>query len=275
MSVRFNWPIFLLQNSSLLWIIVLGVLKVISFCFTVVFKLGNVYKRSVTNILQEGCGHMVLRELTSRIFISLRFLPQFVCDHLGWGVHSSRLTRPLTPPSPPSTLQQKDITLIHHKSTVSPCLEPWTALEGPGKDQLDTWVKSKPPIIKVTNKSKVRKALGFCEEVDSPLGFPGSSVGKGSTYKSGDPSSIPGLGSSPGEGIGYPLQYSWASLLAQTVKNLPVMQDTWVQSLGWEDPLEEGMAIQSRILAWRIPMDRRDWQATVHGVTRSQTQLSD
>lgn len=51
MSVRFNWPIFLLQNSSLLSIIVLGVLKVISFCFTVVFKLGNVYKRTVTNIL--------------------------------------------------------------------------------------------------------------------------------------------------------------------------------------------------------------------------------
>ena len=213
---------------------------------------------------------MVLRELTSRIFISLRFFPQFVCDHLGWGVHSSRLTRPLTPPSPPSTLQQKDITLIHHKSTVPPCLEPWTALEGPGKDQLDTWVKSKPPIIKVTNKTKVGRALGFCKEVDSPLGFPGSSVGKGSTYKSGDPSSIPGLGSSTREGIGYPLQYSWASLLAQIVKNLPVMQETWVQSLGWEDPLEEGMATQSSILAWRIPMNRRDWQ-----VARSQTQLSD
>ena len=107
------------------------------------------------------------------------------------------------------------------------------------------------------------------------MGFPGSSAGKESACNSGYPGLIPGLGSSPGEGIGYPLQYSWASLLAQTVKNLPVMQDTWVQSLGWEDPLEEGMAIQSRILAWRIPMDRRDWQATVHGVTRSQTQLSD
>ena len=82
---------------------------------------------------------------------------------------------------------------------------------------------------------------------------------------------IPGLGSSPGEGIGYPLQYSWASLLAQTVKNLPVMQETWVQYLGWEDPLEEGMTTQSSVLAWRIPMDRRDWKATVHGVAKSDT----
>ena len=67
---------------------------------------------------------------------------------------------------------------------------------------------------------------------------------------------IPGSGISPGEGIGYPLQYSWASLVAQMVNNPPAMWETWVQSLGWEDPLEEGMAIYSSILAWRIPMDR-------------------
>ena len=64
---------------------------------------------------------------------------------------------------------------------------------------------------------------------------------------------IPGLGRSPGEGIGYPLQYFWASLVAQTVKNLTVMQETWVRSLGREDPLEKGMATHSSILAWRIP----------------------
>ena len=52
---------------------------------------------------------------------------------------------------------------------------------------------------------------------------------------------IPGSGRSTGEGIGYLLQYSWASLVAQLVKNLPAMQETWVQSLGWEDPLEKGM----------------------------------
>ena len=67
---------------------------------------------------------------------------------------------------------------------------------------------------------------------------------------------IPGLGRSLGEGIGYPLQCSWVSMVAQTVKNPPVMQETWVQSLGWEDPLEEGLATHSSILAWRIPMDR-------------------
>jgi len=61
------------------------------------------------------------------------------------------------------------------------------------------------------------------------------------------------LGSSPREGIGYPLQYSWASLGAQMVKNPPTMPETWVRSLGWEDPLEEGMATHSSILAWRIP----------------------
>ena len=61
------------------------------------------------------------------------------------------------------------------------------------------------------------------------------------------------LGRSPGEGIGYPLQYSWASLVAQLVKNLPAMWETWVCSLGWEDPLEKGKATHSGILAWRIP----------------------
>ena len=64
---------------------------------------------------------------------------------------------------------------------------------------------------------------------------------------------IPGLGSSAGEGIGYPLQYSWASLVAQLVKNPPAMWETWVQSLGWEHPLERGKATHSTILAWKIP----------------------
>ena len=59
------------------------------------------------------------------------------------------------------------------------------------------------------------------------------------------------------------------------VKNLPAMQETWVLSLGWEDPLEEGMATHSSILAWRTPMDRGAWQTTVHGITKSWTQLRD
>ena len=68
-----------------------------------------------------------------------------------------------------------------------------------------------------------------------------------------DPGSIRRSGKSAGEGIGYPLQYSWGSLLAQLVRNLPAVRDTWVLSLGWEDPLEKGMATHSSILAWRIP----------------------
>ena len=76
------------------------------------------------------------------------------------------------------------------------------------------------------------------------------------------PGSIPGSGGSAGEGIGYPLQYSWAFLVAQMVKNPPAMWETWVRSLGWEDPLEEGLATHSSILAWSIPMDRGAWWAT-------------
>ena len=84
-------------------------------------------------------------------------------------------------------------------------------------------------------------------------GFPDSSVGKESASNAGDPGLISGLGRSPGEGKGYPLQYSWASLVAQLVKNLPEMPETCIQSVGWEDPLEKGMATHSSILAWRIP----------------------
>ena len=79
--------------------------------------------------------------------------------------------------------------------------------------------------------------------------FPGGSTGKESAFYAGELGSIPGLGRSPGEGIGYPLQYSWTFLVAQMVKNMPAMWKTWVQSLGWEDPLEEGMGTHSSILA--------------------------
>ena len=84
------------------------------------------------------------------------------------------------------------------------------------------------------------------------MGFPDNSVGKESICNEGDPSLTPGSGRSA-EGIGYPLQNSWASLVAQLVKNLPAMQETWVRSLGGEDPLAKGKATHSSILAWRIP----------------------
>ena len=106
------------------------------------------------------------------------------------------------------------------------------------------------------------------------LGFPCGSAGKESTCNAGDPSSIPGSGRSPGEGKGYPLQYSWASLVAQLLKNLHAMWETWVQSLVWEDPLERGMAIYSSTLTWRIARTeelqscgcrvRHDWVTNTH-----------
>ena len=85
--------------------------------------------------------------------------------------------------------------------------------------------------------------------------FTGSSAGKESVCNAGDPGFIPGSGRSPGKGIGHPLQYSWASLMAQLVKNPTAMQETWVQSLGlgWEDSVEKGKATHFSILAWRIP----------------------
>ena len=101
--------------------------------------------------------------------------------------------------------------------------------------------------------------------------FPNSSVGKESAFHAGDPGPIPGSGRSAGEGIDYPLQYSQASLVTQLVKNLPPMQETWVQSLGWEDPLEKGKATHSSILAWRIPRtvqsmgsQSRTWLSNFH-----------
>ena len=92
--------------------------------------------------------------------------------------------------------------------------------------------------------------------------FPGSSVGKESACNAGDPGSTPGLERSTGEGISYPHQYSWASLVAQLIKNLPAIREIWVQSLGWEEPLEKGKAIHSRILAWRIPWGHKESDMT-------------
>ena len=92
------------------------------------------------------------------------------------------------------------------------------------------------------------------------VGSPENSVGKESACNAGDLGLIPQSGRSAGEGLDYPLQYSWASRVAQTVKNPPVMWETWVQSLGWEDLLKKGKATHSNILAW---------------VSKSTTQLSD
>ena len=81
------------------------------------------------------------------------------------------------------------------------------------------------------------------------MSFPDSSVGKESACNAGAPGLLPGSGGSAGEGIGYSRQCSWASLVAQLVKALPAVWETWVQSLGWEDPLEKGKVTHSSILA--------------------------
>ena len=88
---------------------------------------------------------------------------------------------------------------------------------------------------------------------------PCRSVGKESSCNAGEPGSIPGLGRSSREGISYPLQSSWASLVAQLVKNLPAMWTTWVRSLGWEEPLEKGPDAHSSILSWRISWTLYPW----------------
>ena len=103
--------------------------------------------------------------------------------------------------------------------------------------------------------------------------FPGSLAGTESTFYAENASSVPGSGRSPEEGMGYPLQYSRASLVAQMVKSLHTVQ-TRVQSLGWESLMEEHTATHSSILAWKISIGKGAWQATVHVATKSQTSLS-
>ena len=98
--------------------------------------------------------------------------------------------------------------------------------------------------------------------VHIPCDFPDNSVGKESTCNAGDPSLIPGWGRSAEEEIGYPLQYSWASLVAQLVKNPPAMWETWVQSLGFKDPPGEGKGYLEN-----------SSPCVVHGVAKIWTQL--
>ena len=98
-----------------------------------------------------------------------------------------------------------------------------------------------------------------CWTILASWGFPDSLAGKESTCNAGNPGPISGLGRSAGEAIGYPLQYSWASLVTQLVKNLPAMWETWVQCLDWGDLLEKRKATHSSILAWRIPRTEQSW----------------
>ena len=116
-------------------------------------------------------------------------------------------------------------------------------------------VKTLPAMQETGFNSWVGKIHWRRDRLCTPVfsGFPCGSAGEESACNAGDLGLILGFRRSAGEGIGYPLQYPWASLVAQLVKNLPAMKETWVRSLGWEDPLEKGKATHSSILAWRIP----------------------
>ena len=148
------------------------------------------------------------------------------------------------------------------------CL-PAVGLGAPCNSQFHTVCLEVPahhsPIRKLPSQASGRPGAGLSLLTEySTGGVPSSSASKEFACNAGDPSSIPGWGRSPGEGIGYTLQYSWASQVAQPVKNLPAMWETWFRFLGWEDPLEKGTATYSGILAWRIPCG-----------SQSQTGLSD
>ena len=139
--------------------------------------------------------------------------------------------------------------------------------------QSRTLIFSLSPILAVICLASALASLPFDLKQNASLGFPDSSVGKESACNAGDPSSIPGSGISPGEGIGYPLQYFGASLVAQMVKNLPAMQETWVRSLAWEDPLEE--AWKPTPVFWPgESQGQRSLACHSRGVTKSWTRLS-
>ena len=134
-------------------------------------------------------------------------------------------------------------SVTHSKILAVDCLDQlgtdWRSTHSLGEG----WSLRVPLLLKHTTQAKIMG--GLCWDG----GFPESSAGKESTCNAGDPGSIPGSGN----GIGYPLQSSWASLVAQLAKNPPAVWETWVQSLGWEDPLEKWKATHSSILAWRMP----------------------
>ena len=116
--------------------------------------------------------------------------------------------------------------------------------------QLSLWYTNTQKTIALTIQTFVGKVTSLLFNMLSRLviGFPDNSVGKESACNEGDPGSVSGLGRSSGERISYPLQYSWAFLVAQLIKNPPVTGETWVWSLVWEDPLEKGKATHSSIL---------------------------
>ena len=109
-----------------------------------------------------------------------------------------------------------------------------------------------------------------CLTVLRRRGFYGGSAGRDSASNAGDPGLILESDRSPGEGKGCPLRYFGAFLVTQMAKNLPAIQENWVQSLGWEDP-GEGNSYPVQYSGLENSMNRGTWQAVVHGITKRQT----
>ena len=168
-------------------------------------------------------------------------------------------------------LQVSIVTLASCMGPSGMDVDPWTQSLIQAKDEWGTWLHLMPLTLQTRGQCPRqvhrgvlpwqalpwRSSGGAPSSARFPHASPGDeslpSAGKESACSAGDPSSIPGSGRSAGEGVGYPVQNSWASLVALLVKNPPAMQETWVRSLGWGGPLEKGKATHSSILAWRIP----------------------
>ena len=149
-----------------------------------------------------------------------------------------------------SAIQQHESALSIHVSSLTCSSLPSTPISPPAAPHTQPIITehwAKLPVL----SSCFPLALCFTDGMVY-MDFPDSPIGEESACNAGDPCLIPGSGRSTGEGIGYPLQYTWASLVAQLIKNPPAMRETWIQSLGWEDPLEKGKASHSSILVWRI-----------------------
>ena len=146
------------------------------------------------------------------------------------------------------------ISVCRHLSSTVVILKAWFSHQ----HRLETCWNCKflghgPAFCVFTDSSVILRHTQIWEPLLCCMGFPGSSAVEENACVAGGLGSIPGSGKSPREGSGYPLQYSWASLVTQRVKNPPAVWETWVWSLGWEDPLEKGMATHSCRLACRIP----------------------
>ena len=120
----------------------------------------------------------------------------------------------------------------------------------------------------ISKKGRVNKKISPSTQLRCALTKVGASLVAQLVKNTPEMQETAGSGRCPGKGIGYSHQYSWVALVAQMVKNLSAVQETWVQSLGLEDLLEEGIATHSSILAWRIPMDSGAWQSPVNVVTK-------